>query len=114
MNQVRNIITTKALAVTVALALFGVQMFAHGGFDHVTGTIASVEGNVVTVKTPKGDVAVKMDEKTELSKGTAKASAADLKPGTRVIIDIPEGSKEKVAHSIKIGVAAAVDTQSHK
>lgn len=81
--------------------------FAHGGFDHVTGTIAKVAGNVVTVKTAKGNVDVKLDAKTEITKDDKAAVAADLKPGVRVVFDIPEGSKDNIAHSAKLGVSTA-------
>jgi hypothetical protein len=81
-------------------------VFAHEGFDHVMGTVVTSAGNVLTVKTAKGNVDVKLDDKTELTKGSQKALPADLKPGVRVVVDIPEGSKDKIAHSVKIGVAA--------
>jgi len=80
-------------------------MFAHGGFDHVMGTIVKVADNVLTVKTTKGNVDVKLDEKTELTKNDQKAQLSDLAPGARVVVDIPEGSKDKIAHSVKIGSA---------
>jgi hypothetical protein len=50
---------------------------------------------------------VKLDDKTELTRNDQKALVTDLKPGVRVVVDIPEGSKDKIAHSVKIGVAAA-------
>lgn len=103
----RNIIITKLTVLCTALLLMAAMAFAHEGFDHVTGTIAKVEGNVVTVKTATGNVDVKWDAKTEISRNNQKAQAADLKPGTRVVIDIPEGAKDKLAHSIKLGVSAA-------
>ena len=45
-----------------------------------------------------------------------KAAIEDLKPGTRVVVDIPEGSKDRMAHSVKVGVAAAAvhTTAGHK
>jgi len=39
--------------------------------------------------------------------GDQKALPADLKAGLRVIVDIPEGSKDKIAHSVKIGAATS-------
>jgi hypothetical protein len=97
MKRTSTIIINALLCTGLALA--------HGGFDHVMGTIVKVEGNTMTVKTAKGDVAVKLDAKTELTKGTEKASSEALLPGTRVVVDIPEHSKDGVAHSVKIGVA---------
>jgi len=99
MKQYRNII------ITSLLFAFAAQVFAHGGFEHVTGTVVKLENNVLTVKTAKGDSAVTLDAKTEITRDDHPAQAADLKTGVRVVIDVPEGSKVKVAHSIKIGVA---------
>ena len=96
-----------ALALTCALLALAIPAFAHGGFDHVRGVVSKVDNNVVTVKTEKGEVDVKVTDKTEITKGDQKAAVADLKPGTRVVIDIPEGSKDRVAHSVKLGVASA-------
>jgi hypothetical protein len=112
MNNTRNIITTKLLSIAL-LVSSAPAVFAHGGFDHVTGTVAAVSGNVLTVKTTKGNVDVKLDDKTEISKGDVKALASDLKPGVRVVVDIPEGSKDKIAHSVKVGAAAAAGHDAH-
>jgi hypothetical protein len=100
----RNFWRPWALCLALLLATLA---FAHEGFDHVTGTIAKVDGNTVTVKTTAGNVDVKLDSKTEITRNNQKAEVADLKPGTRVVIDVPEGAKDKVAHSVKLGVATA-------
>ena len=107
MNQPRNIIITSLLALLLACTA---QIFAHGGFDHVTGTVVKLENSVLTVKTVKGDVPVMLDAKTEITRGDHAAQTADLKPGVRVVVDIPEGSKTKLAHSVKIGMAAKAKT----
>ena len=79
--------------------------FAHGGFEHVGGTVVTIEKSVLTVKTTHGNVAIKMDAKTEVTQDGKPALASDLKPGMKVVIDVPEGAKEKVAHLVKIGAA---------
>jgi hypothetical protein len=107
MKQRPNIIITSLLTLMLACAA---QVFAHGGFDHVTGTVVKLENNVLTVKTAKADVAVTLDAKTEITRGDKPAQAADLKTGVRVVVDIPEGSKTKLAHSVKIGTAAKAET----
>jgi hypothetical protein len=104
----KTIITSTLTLLLACTAL----VFAHGGFDHVTGTVVKLENNVLTVKTAKGDTAVTLDAKTEITRDAKPAQAADLKPGVRVVVDVPEGSKTKVAHSIKLGTAAAHD--AHK
>lgn len=106
-----SIITTSLL--TVILLACAAQVFAHGGFDHVTGTVVKLENNVLTVKTAKGDATVMLDAKTEITRNDHAAQAADLKAGVRVVVDIPEGSKTKVAHSIKLGTAPAAGAHAH-
>ncbi len=108
MNLKSNIITTRSCAgffIAVSL-VFSASAYAHGGFDHVQGTVVTATDKAVTVKTAKGNVDVKLDAKTELTKGKEKAQVTDLIPGVRVVVDIPEDSKDKIAHSVKIGVAA--------
>jgi hypothetical protein len=119
MNLKSNITITKILSRTRVLWLglvvfiIAIPVFAHGGFDHVMGTVVQVSGNVVTVKTAKGNVDVKLDGKTELTKNTQKALPEDLKPGVRVIVDVPEGSKDNIAHSVKIGTAGSAEQHAH-
>src|SRR4051794_22619275 len=98
------------LRLCFLLLIFSVQLIAHGGFEHVVGTVVKMENNVLTVKTAKGNVEVRLNEKTEITRNDQKAEAADLKPGTRVVVDVPEGSKDKIAHSVKIGVS---DSHAH-
>jgi len=90
----------------LALLALAVPLFAHGGFDHVIGTVVNVQNNVLTVRTAKGNVDVRLNDKTEVSKNDQKAGLADLKPGVRVVVDVPEGSKDRVAQSVKVGVGA--------
>lgn len=108
MNRKRNTIITR----TLGLVLLTVMEWAHGGFDHVIGTVTKLDNNVLTVKTAKGDVDVRLNDQTEITKSNLKAGGADLKPGARVVVDIPEGSKDKVAHSVKVGVVTA-DQHTH-
>jgi hypothetical protein len=102
-----------ALSLAVILFVFAAPVFAHGGFDHVMGTVVKVANNVMTVKTAKGNVDVKLDEKTEFTRNDQQAQLADLIPGVRVVVDIPEGSKDKIAHSVKIGTATMADHAAH-
>jgi hypothetical protein len=111
-------IFTSLLSFCLSAGILSVSLWAHGGFDHVQGTVSKLDANVLTVKTAKGDVNVKLNAKTEIMMGDHKAAAADLKVGVRVVVDIPEGSKDNVAHSVKIGTApvaggAAADQHGH-
>ena len=100
-------IPKRGFALLLAAVLFALAapVFGHAGFEHVLGTVVKISGNVLTVKTAKGDVDVKLDDKTEFTKNGQKAQIVDLTPGLRVVVDIPESSKDKIAHSVKIGAA---------
>jgi hypothetical protein len=120
MNPKANIINTRtpirslALRLAVTVFLLAAPVFAHEGFEHVLGTVANISGNVLTVKTPKGNVDVKLVDKTQFTRNGQKALLADLKLGMRVVVDVPEGSKEKIAHSVKIGIAVPAAHEAHE
>ena len=108
MERSNIIITSRKPALWLAADVLSLApVFAHAGFHHIMGTVAQVSGNTVTVKTAKGNVDVKLGDKTELTRKGQKAQIADLKPGTRVVAEVPEESKDNVAQSIKIGAAPA-------
>ena len=103
------------LGLRVALIVFAaVPLFAHGGFAHVRGAVVRVAKNDLTIKTANGNVEVKLDDKTEFTKNGQKARATDVRLGVRVVIDVAEGSKEKIAHSVKIGTVANTADQRPK
>ncbi len=122
MNRKNTTITTNRLGrhvatwLSLALLAFAAQLFAHGGFDHVIGTVVKVDNNVLTVKTAKGNVDVQLNDKTEITRNDQKALVGDMTPGTRVVVDVPEGSltnsKARIAHSVKLGVASAAHTHN--
>ena len=98
-----HITTAKALLAIAALT----PVFAHGGFEHIRGTVAKVANNVLTVKTAKGNIIVKLDSRTDITRNDHKAQVLDLKPGARVIAEVPEGSQNHIAQSVRIGGAPA-------
>jgi hypothetical protein len=101
--------------LATALLAFASVAFGHAGFNHVMGTVAKISGNVLTVKTAKGNVDVKLRDRTEFTRNGQKAELTDVKPGTRVVAEVPEGSKDNLAQSVKIGAApkTAAARQSH-
>ena len=102
------------LGFSIALLIFAlVPAFGHGGFDHIRGTVVKVANNLLSIKTTKGTVEVKLDNHTELTRNDRKAQLADLKRDVRVIVDVPKGNKELVAYSVKIGTVIPATSQ-HK
>jgi len=102
------------LALSLILSAFAWQILAHDGIAHVTGTVMKVEGKTVTVKTVKGEVDVMLTDKTEITKDDQKTNAADLKVGTKVTVNVPEGSKPRVAQSIRVATAGAASHAAHE
>ena len=111
-----NIIASRKPALWLGAAALSIApaLCAHGGFRHVMGTVAKVSDNRLTVKTAKGNVDVKLSDKTEFEGNDRKAQIRDLKPGTRVVAEVPEGSADNVAQSIKIGAPARRSHAAHK
>ena len=89
------------------LFVSAMPLLAHNGFDHLTGTVTAVTEHGLTLKTSTRTVEVKLDEKTEYTRAGVKAKMLDLKPGQKVTVDVPGGSKENLAHAVKIGTAGA-------
>jgi len=79
-NQTRTGINLLA-AIVVMLVAAVATSFAHGGFDHVRGTVVSVDKNVLTVNTSTGNIAVKLDSRTQFTKKGQKAQLSNIVPG---------------------------------
>ncbi len=90
----------------LGVLLLAVVSFAHGGFNHVRGTVVSVSSDAITVKTATGNVTVKLDGKTQFLKNERRAAVSDVVPGARVIVEAPQ-DKTKAAQSVKVGEGAA-------
>lgn len=82
---------------------------AHEGHAHkVMGTVSSVEGNHITVKTTDGKtVMVMLDAKTAITRGKTKLDAAAVKVGERIVAEGTEERKMIIAKTVKLAEAAA-------
>jgi hypothetical protein len=106
-NQTSRRTIIKAALSFVAVALFAGLGLAHGGFEHVRGTVTKVSADSVTVETAeKTSVDVGLNAKTTYARGTKAVKAADMKVGDRVVIDATKHEEKLVAASIKLGGAA--------
>jgi len=97
-------LTITAFAILVSAGLLP----AHGNATHVIGTVTAVDGAHVSVKTQAGKTEMVMLEKTtKYLAGSKSAAAADLKVGTRVVIDAKMDQKSKMytAEEVRIGAA---------
>ena len=94
------------LAVSVTAAL------AHGGFEHVMGTVTKISAQSVTVTTAaKKTVDVGINAKTTYTRGDKAVTVGDMKVGDRVVIDATEVNEALTAASVKLGAATATATQ---
>lgn len=91
--MIRRVMLVVAAAVLLALPA---AVMAHEGHAHkVMGTIESIAGNHLTVKTTDGKSAtVMIDAKTKITRGKATVPAWGLKVGERVVA---EGAQDKTA-----------------
>lgn len=102
----RNWIVVVTLAAALVLPI-GAR--AHEGHDHtVMGTVSSIDGKNLMVKTADGKtVMVMMDAKTKVTQGKAKLELSAIKIGDRVVAAGPEDKAMIMAETVKVGVAPA-------
>jgi Cu/Ag efflux protein CusF len=110
--KANNSYTVSRLRVWILGLVFAVSSFnvipsavAHEGMEHITGTIAKVGDNALTVRTTKGaTVQVRVDPKTEYTRGKEAEKMANLKEGDRVVIHAMQMNGSLVAHVVSIGI----------
>jgi hypothetical protein len=92
-----------------AFVLSAALLSAHGTGTHLTGTITAIEGDHIQIKDQAGKtVMVMLGKTTKYLKSEKASTKAELKVGTRVLIDAKMDEKMKMyaAEEIQIGVAA--------
>ena len=100
----------RALSLILCLALLALvgPAFAHGGHDHVIGTVAVLDASHAEVATPDGrTVSVLLTPETKYLKGKQPATPADLAVGVRVVIDAGRKGDALEAKEVRIGTAPA-------
>jgi hypothetical protein len=98
------IITRRALLLALATLLLSSIAFAHGGLEHVKGTVAKISDQSVTVTTTAGKtVEVLLDDKTTYARADKPIQKSDLKVGDRVVIHAAEKGTTLTAHTVEVG-----------
>jgi Domain of unknown function (DUF5666) len=88
--------------------LLSALAFAHGGMEHVMGTVTTITDHSLSVKTNDGAVTtVEFDGETKFVKGDDAASAKDVQVGSRVVIHAHKRDNSLHAAQVKIGSTAA-------
>ena len=97
-----------ALVMTAALVIPATGRAHEGHLHKALGTIASVQGEHVEIKTNDGKaITVMLDKKTTVTRGKEKLDATALKVGERVSVEYMESKKMLMAQAIKLGTAQA-------
>lgn len=108
MKTIRLKVQVALLAILSLVLLPGIAT-AHGGEEHVTGTVTRISDTSVTVKTTAGKtVEVGFDAKmTTYARAKQPVQKTDIKVGDRVVIHAMEVNEKLVAHSIELGAATS-------
>jgi Domain of unknown function (DUF5666) len=102
MNTITKRMLLLALAIVPAIAL------AHGGLEHVRGTVAKISDQSVTVTTTAGKtVEVLLDAQTTYARADQPIQKSDLKVGDRVVIHAAEKGTTLTAHTVEVGVSTS-------
>ena len=82
---------------------------AHEGHLHkALGTVSTVDGQHVTMKTTDGkSLMVMLDKDTTITRGKQKLDASAVKVGERVSVDYMEEKGMMMAHAIKLATTVA-------
>lgn len=96
-----------ALALSAGLALASAS--AHPGHDHkIMGTITSIDGKTVLVKTTDGkERTFALTATTKLLNGKKKGTDTDLKPGMRIVVNVGNGEEPLKAKELQYTLTAA-------
>jgi len=98
------------IAAFAAFVLSAVLVHAHGTATHITGTITAIEGDHIQIKDQAGKpVMVMLGKTTKYLKSEKASTKAELKVGTRVVIDAQMDKKMNMyaAEEVRIGVTEA-------
>jgi Domain of unknown function (DUF5666) len=101
-----------SIAIATLILIFSTIVLAHGGLEHVMGTVTKIDSGSITVKTTTGEVkTVMVLPTTKFVRGSATATAQDVKVGDRVVIHAkPEG---EMLHAIEVKIGEANDSIHH-
>jgi hypothetical protein len=109
--------TLRVVAIAAAFALLlSVTAFAHEGHPHrFLGTLSSVQGSQLEVKTTDGKTVVfTLDEKTVIQQGRAKADVKELKVGERIVVSARPVAVGKVMTAINVQLRVAAPAPATK
>jgi Domain of unknown function (DUF5666) len=94
------------IQLLICTLLLGTLTFAHGGMEHILGTVTAITDHSLSVKTREGATkAVELDSETRFVKGDAAATVKDVQVGSRVVIHAHNHDGSLHAAEVKIGTS---------
>src|SRR3954471_19798929 len=98
------------ITLLAAFTLCGTLVYAHGDATHIMGTITAIEGDHIQLKDQAGKpVMVMLDKATKYIKAEKPSTKAELKVGTKVMIDAKMDEKMKMYSAEEIQIGAGDD-----
>ena len=92
------------LSFALALALLPTFAYAHGGMDHVMGTIASITpGSITVTTTDGGSQTVLLTPETKYERNQTAITAKEIKVGERVVIHATRKNNALTAATVEVG-----------
>ena len=96
----------KKLFVLMLSLCMSTAALAHGGMEHVMGTVSAVSDHSVTVKTTAGDSKeVSVSGATKFTRGQAAVGLSDVHVGDRVVIHATKHDDKLEASEVQLGTA---------
>jgi Cu/Ag efflux protein CusF len=96
----------KLFGTIVAIILIAGVAYAHGGMEHIMGTVVSMTDNSITVKTMAGKTqTVSTTADTKYTQMDKPVAMKDLKEGDRVVIEVAKKDGKLIAVEVKVGMA---------
>lgn len=95
----------KLFGTIVAMILIAGVAYAHGGMEHIMGTVVSMTDNSITVKTMAGKTqTVNTTADTKYTQMDKPIVMKDLKEGDRIVIEVVKKDGKLIAAEVKAGM----------
>ncbi|MGC2184127.1 MAG: DUF5666 domain-containing protein [Terriglobales bacterium] len=100
--------TLRVARILICTLFLGTLAWAHGGMEHILGTVTAITDHSLSVKTRDGAArTVEFDGETRFVKGDAAATIKDVHVGSRVVIHAHKNEDSLHAAEVRIGADAA-------
>lgn len=111
MKRLQTLALTLALVWTLATSF----AYAHGGMEHVMGTVASIDATSITVTTTDGkSQKVLLTVETKYARENTAIALSDVKVGDAVVIHATRKDNALTAATVKVGAGHGQTAQASK